>query len=199
MKLAQLARQHGAGRFALEDKIDPLVGAIIDAPVGQGEQNDPLLTFYHNRALGDDELLQLKSLANVSVQPPVLSHRLLEVIDSSTRRDKGDACRPLCRFSSWWSVGLLIPRSGSSPTIGCFRPQWPVFIVFPGGFEVDSSSKTVISQSRLITSTVRGGASSEMTPQYASCFGSPACTIPHRRDGRALFACRSSARSSVEC
>ena len=49
-------------------------------------KNDPLLTFYHNRALGDDELLQLKSLANVSVQPPVLSHRLLEVIDSSSTK-----------------------------------------------------------------------------------------------------------------
>ena len=58
MKLAQLARQHGAGRFALDDKIDPLVGAIIDAPVGQTvRKNDPLLTFYHNRALSDDELL----------------------------------------------------------------------------------------------------------------------------------------------
>lgn len=87
MKLAQLARQHGAGRFALDDEIDPLVGAIIDAPVGQTvRKNDSLLTFYHNRALSDDELLLLKSLANVSVQPPVLSHRLLEVIDSTSTK-----------------------------------------------------------------------------------------------------------------
>ena len=71
----------------MDDEIDPLVGAIIDAPVGQTvRKNDPLLTFYHNRALSDDELLMLKSLANVSVQPPVLSHRLLEVIDSTSTK-----------------------------------------------------------------------------------------------------------------
>ena len=33
MKLPN-ARQHGAGRFALEDEIDPLVGAIIDTRQG---------------------------------------------------------------------------------------------------------------------------------------------------------------------
>ena len=32
MQLAHLARQHGAGRFALEDVIDPLVGLSLPHP-----------------------------------------------------------------------------------------------------------------------------------------------------------------------
>ena len=87
MKLAQLARRHGAGRFALEDVIDPVVGAVIDATVGQPvKKNDPLLTFHHTRPLEEDDFRVLKSLANISVQPPVLSHRLLEVIDSTSTK-----------------------------------------------------------------------------------------------------------------
>lgn len=87
MQLAQLARQHGAGRFALEDVIDPLVGAVIDAPVGQRvKRNDPLLTFCHNRRLDEDELEILKSLATVSPETPILSQRLIEVIDSTSTK-----------------------------------------------------------------------------------------------------------------
>ncbi|GIR75711.1 MAG: hypothetical protein CM15mP78_04100 [Candidatus Poseidoniales archaeon] len=52
MAMAQLARQHGAGRFALDDDIDPLVGMVIETPTGSNvDKNEPLLTFYHTQPL----------------------------------------------------------------------------------------------------------------------------------------------------
>ena len=87
MQLAQLARQHGAGRFALEDVIDPLVGAVIDAPVGEAvKQNDPLLTFHHTRPLGENDLRMLKSMVSVSPEAPTSNRRLIEVIDSTSTK-----------------------------------------------------------------------------------------------------------------
>jgi len=63
------------------------VGAVIDAPVGQRvKRNDPLLTFCHNRRLDEDELEILKSLATVSPETPILSQRLIEVIDSTSTK-----------------------------------------------------------------------------------------------------------------
>ena len=87
MQLAHLARQHGAGRFALEDVIDPLVGAVIDAPVGEAvKRNDPLLTFHHTRALEDNDLRMLKSMVSVSPEAPTSNRRLIEVIDSTSTK-----------------------------------------------------------------------------------------------------------------
>ena len=87
MGLAKLARQHGAGRFALDDVIEALVGAVIDAPPGQPvNKNDPLLTFFHTRTLDENDLVLLKSLPVVSAEPPNLPHRLLEVIDSASTK-----------------------------------------------------------------------------------------------------------------
>ena len=87
MELAQLARQHGAGRFALEDVIDPLVGAIIDAPVGEVvKRNEPLLTFHHTRPLEENDLRVLKSLVCISPEATVPTQRLIEVIDSTSTK-----------------------------------------------------------------------------------------------------------------
>ena len=87
MQLAQLARQHGAGRFALEDVIDPLVGAVITAPVGEAiKRNDPLLTFHHTRPLEENDLRVLKSMVSVSPEAPVSNRRLIEVVDSTSTK-----------------------------------------------------------------------------------------------------------------
>lgn len=87
MQLAQLARQHGAGRFALEDVIDPLAGAVIDAPVGEAvKRNDPLLTFHHTRPLEESDLSVLKSLPSVIPKAPSPNRRLIEVIDSTSTK-----------------------------------------------------------------------------------------------------------------
>ena len=67
MKMAQLARKHGAGRFALEDEIDPLVGFHLQSIKGdEVKKNQPLFTFFHSRELADEDLRELKSLAIIS-------------------------------------------------------------------------------------------------------------------------------------
>jgi thymidine phosphorylase len=84
MKMAKLARKHGAGRFALEDEIDPLVGFLLQAPKGtQLQKNQPLFTFYHTRELSSDDLQELKSIAAISENKPDQPHRLVELIDSA--------------------------------------------------------------------------------------------------------------------
>ena len=84
MKMAQLARKHGAGRFTLEDEIDPLVGFFIQATKGDMvKKNQPLFTFFHTRELTSEDLHELKSLAIVSENKPDLPHRLMELIDST--------------------------------------------------------------------------------------------------------------------
>ena len=83
MKMARLARKHGAGRFALEDEIDPLVGFLIQAPKGtQIKKNQPLFTFYHTRELSTEDLRELKSTVSISENKPDQVHRLVELIDS---------------------------------------------------------------------------------------------------------------------
>ena len=84
MKMAQLARKHGAGRFALEDEIDPLVGFLLLATKGsEVKKNQPLLTFFHSRELNNEDLRELKSLAIISENKPDLPHRLVKLIDST--------------------------------------------------------------------------------------------------------------------
>jgi len=84
MKMAQLARRHGAGRLALEDEIDPLVGFVIEATKGsQVKKNQPLFTFYHSNTLNAEDLAELKSMAAVGQNKPVVPHRLVELIDFS--------------------------------------------------------------------------------------------------------------------
>ena len=84
MKMAQLARRHGAGRLALEDEIDPLVGFVIEATKGsQVKKNQPLFTFYHSNSLDAEDLAELKSMAAVGQNNPVVPHRLVELIDFS--------------------------------------------------------------------------------------------------------------------
>ena len=84
MKMAQLARRHGAGRFALEDEIDPLIGFLLDATRGvEVKKNEPLFTFFHTRELSSDDLHELKSIATISENKPGRSPRLVELIDST--------------------------------------------------------------------------------------------------------------------
>ena len=87
MAMAQLARQHGAGRFNLEDVIDPLVGMVIEATTGSFvEKNEPILTFFHTQPLDEDDLVVLKSIATVGPKPPAVRHRLLEVVDLTSTK-----------------------------------------------------------------------------------------------------------------
>lgn len=84
MAMAQFARSHGAGRFHLDDTIDPLVGFVVHRTMGSPvTKHDPVLTFHHTRPLEDDEmstLVQFVSVGSPSSTPPT---RLVQRIQSS--------------------------------------------------------------------------------------------------------------------
>lgn len=87
MAMAQLARNHGAGRFELDDPIDPHVGFVIEATKGTKiAKNGPLFTFNHNRPLEESELVSLKAMCTVGESEPEQAHRLLEVIDFASTK-----------------------------------------------------------------------------------------------------------------
>jgi len=87
MKMAQMARKHGAGRFVLADKIDALVGFTIHATRGTAvSKNDPLFTFHHSRDLSDDEHKELRKMCRTGTKKPNHVPRLIEVIDSRSTK-----------------------------------------------------------------------------------------------------------------
>ena len=55
MACALLAKSHGAGRYALEDIVIPEIGFVFHVAQGmQVQENQPILTFYHNRELSEN-------------------------------------------------------------------------------------------------------------------------------------------------
>ena len=87
MAMAQLARRHGAGRFALDDDIDPHVGFVIQTPFGAYvDKNKPLFTFHHTQPLEEAEVRLLKAMCTVSDDEPKQTERLLEVIDFASTK-----------------------------------------------------------------------------------------------------------------
>ena len=83
MAMANLARAHGAGRYNLDDVVDPLVGFVLN--VAKGDEvalNQPLLTFHHQKALTDEEHRLLQSLVTCSDEHHEPTARLLEQIES---------------------------------------------------------------------------------------------------------------------
>ena len=85
--MAQLARRHGAGRFALDDDIDPHVGFVIQTPFGAYvDKNKPLFTFHHTQPLEEAEVRLLKAMCTVGDDEPKQTERLLEVIDFASTK-----------------------------------------------------------------------------------------------------------------
>lgn len=84
MDMAEMARHHGAGRFSLDDEIDPHVGFVVHCVVGQEVGvDDALLTFHHQRALSEGEMVQLQSLVVCSSTPIEPEPRLIACIESN--------------------------------------------------------------------------------------------------------------------
>ena len=87
MRMAELARAHGAGRFALEDIIDPHVGFVIHCSPGDAvEAGNRVLTFHHNRKLTTEEHDDLAGIvlgANSHLEP---MPRLVETIELNSTK-----------------------------------------------------------------------------------------------------------------
>ena len=82
MACALLAKSHGAGRYALEDIVIPEIGFVFHVAQGmQVQENQPILTFYHNRELSENEHMALQTLIQLSSQPCKGKERLISIVE----------------------------------------------------------------------------------------------------------------------
>ena len=81
MVLAEIAREHGAGRFAIEDEIDPAVGFILNVVKGESVRSgQKWIEFHHNQPLNEtqrENLVNALTVASIQTQP---IERLIKVI-----------------------------------------------------------------------------------------------------------------------
>ena len=81
MILAEIAREHGAGRFAIEDEIDPAVGFILNAikgnPIRTGQK---WIEFHHNQPMSDAQRNSLSNALTVASTQTQPIERLIKVI-----------------------------------------------------------------------------------------------------------------------
>ena len=81
MKLAEVARRHGAGRFVLEDEIIIDVGFEIIVKRGQYiEKGQTWLKFHHNNLLIDSEITDLAESITVYDEQFIVKERLIDTI-----------------------------------------------------------------------------------------------------------------------
>ena len=82
MASALMAKSHGAGRYALEDIVIPEIGFVFHVAQGKPvKENQPLLTFYHNRELSENEHMTLQTLIVLSSQPVEDMERLISIVE----------------------------------------------------------------------------------------------------------------------
>ena len=82
MSLAEIARQHGAGRFTIEDEIIPEIGFTICVEHGRYiSEGETWLKFHHNRDLSDETRLKLANSLSLSSMEPDSMNRLISTID----------------------------------------------------------------------------------------------------------------------
>ena len=82
MKLANIARRHGAGRYSIEDEVVPEIGFEIIAQRGAKiNKGDTWLKFHHNEHLTDDELAKLTNSLKLSSQKITVKSRLIHIVD----------------------------------------------------------------------------------------------------------------------
>ena len=81
MVLAEIAREHGAGRLRFEDKIIPEIGFEIAVSRGQTiKEGEPWLIIHHNNQLSSTESELLSNCVTISSQPVELKPRLITTI-----------------------------------------------------------------------------------------------------------------------
>lgn len=79
-EVGEAAMMLGAGRETLEDTIDPFVGMILHAKVGDKvTKGQPLLTIHSNRENVDDVMVKLQQVYTISTaaEAPTLIHKVI--------------------------------------------------------------------------------------------------------------------------
>jgi thymidine phosphorylase len=87
LTMANIAREHGAGRFDLNDTLDLSVGFVVHVERGEAVmEGDPILTFHHRRPLPEATLTQLTVLPQIVQEPVSTNGRLLETVQFPTTK-----------------------------------------------------------------------------------------------------------------
>ena len=87
LTMANIAREHGAGRFGLNDKLDLSVGFVVHVERGKAvREGDPIFTFHHRRSLPEATLAQLTVLPQIVQEPVSTNGRLLETVQFPTTK-----------------------------------------------------------------------------------------------------------------
>ena len=82
MGMAVLAREHGAGRYQLDDVLSTDVGFVLHCKKGDWiQQDEPLFTFYHNRPLVSTEHERLSRFITGEIEPTPSISRLCLTIE----------------------------------------------------------------------------------------------------------------------
>jgi thymidine phosphorylase len=81
MVLAEVAREHGAGRFSLEDLIDPAVGFVLKTSKGKEIRTQSAwIVVHHNQPLTEKQRDALQASLHLSEEPVRPVQRLIKVI-----------------------------------------------------------------------------------------------------------------------
>jgi len=87
LTMANIAREHGAGRFDLSDTLDLSVGFVVHVERGKAvREGDPIFTFHHRRSLSEATLAQLTVLPQIVQEPVSTNGRLLETVQFPTTK-----------------------------------------------------------------------------------------------------------------
>ena len=81
MTLAEIAREHRAGRFAITDVIDPAVGFVLHAVKGDAiHPGDSWIEFHHNMPLTQEQKSRLEAAVRITGEQTQPVERLIKVI-----------------------------------------------------------------------------------------------------------------------
>lgn len=81
MALAEVARELGAGRFALDDVIEPAVGYVLNVHKGDNVSIDePWIEVHHNRTILPDQMEKIHRALHVTDQPAAPLKRLIRTV-----------------------------------------------------------------------------------------------------------------------
>ncbi len=87
MEVANIAREHGAGRFELADLVDHGVGFVLHQQRGAAVQaGDPVFTFHHRQSLDEATVVRLQNLPTIKRERLPSATRLLDIVQSPSTK-----------------------------------------------------------------------------------------------------------------
>lgn len=87
LEMANIAREHGAGRFELADMVDHGIGFVLHQQRGAAVQaGDPVFTFHHRQSLDEATVARLQHLPTIKRERLPSETRLLDIVQSPSTK-----------------------------------------------------------------------------------------------------------------